>query len=75
MRAASACVIEVIARAFPFRHFRNEERARTIFMLAEGEEEYVAESAFRRSESLPVGFGTQEPLIGLPSLVARREAA
>ena len=44
-------------------------------MLAEGEEEYVAESAFRRSESLPVGFGTQEPLIGLPSLVARREAA
>jgi proteasome lid subunit RPN8/RPN11 len=41
MRAASACVIEFIARLFPFRDFPNEARARSIFMLAEGERRYV----------------------------------
>jgi hypothetical protein len=43
MRAASACVIECIARLFPFCEVANETRARTIFMLAEGDEGVFAE--------------------------------
>jgi hypothetical protein len=42
MRAASACVIEFLARMFPFRQFPNEARARSIFMLAEGDEDTFA---------------------------------
>ena len=47
MRAASACVIEFIARMFPFRQFPNEARARSIFMLAEGDEDTFAEISSR----------------------------
>lgn len=35
MRAASACVMEFIARAYPFRQEPNAAFARTRFMLAE----------------------------------------
>ena len=45
MRAASACVMELIARTFLFRQFPNEQRARSIFMLADGDEDYYAESS------------------------------
>ncbi|WP_347339850.1 ThiF family adenylyltransferase [Bradyrhizobium aeschynomenes] len=73
MRAASACVLEFIARAFPFRHEPNEGFARTIFTLSDGCEDRFAESSFPRKEAFSLGGGTQEPLLGLPALAARRQ--
>jgi hypothetical protein len=73
MRAASACVMEFIARAFPFRHFPNAERARTVFMLADGEEEFMAEAKFPASSQFPVSLGGCEPLLGLPALAVKRD--
>jgi hypothetical protein len=75
MRAASACVIEFIARLFPFREFANEARARTLFMLAEGDEDVFAESQFRCGNLFPVAEGAAEPLLGLPALAAQRRVA
>ncbi|MBX9591778.1 MAG: ThiF family adenylyltransferase [Hyphomonadaceae bacterium] len=75
MRAASATVMEFIARAFPFRHTCNRSFARTIFMLADGEEEHVSEDAFAASGAIPTCTGLQEPLLGLPALAAPRAAA
>lgn len=74
MRTASACVMEFIARAFPFRQFPNEQRARSIFMLADGDEDYYAESAYTAGP-FPVGLGLQEPLLGLPALLETARAA
>ena len=75
MRAASACVMEFIARTFPFRHVANAARARTVFMLADGDEEFLAERAFDASGQFPVAAGLKEPLLGLPVLGRRRDAA
>ncbi len=74
MRASAAVVMEFLARMFPFRHAPNHERARTIFMLADGDEEYTAEASFNGSASLPVAAGSIEPLLGLPSLTKRSAA-
>jgi hypothetical protein len=68
MRAASACVTEFIARAFPFRHDPNALRARTLFSLAACEEEYASEADFIKAKNLCLGRGTTRPLLGLPSL-------
>ena len=75
MRAASACVIEFLARVFPFREFPNAERARSIFMLAEGDEDVFAESQFTADNAFPVAVGAVEPLLGLPALAVRRRVA
>ncbi len=75
MRAASACVIEFIARMFPFRQFPNEERARSIFMLAEGDEDTFAESQFTAGDRFPMALGVTDPLLGLPALARRRRVA
>lgn len=75
MRAASTMVLEVLARAFPFRQFPNAERARTLFMLGDGEEEYASEPAFSRKCPFGVAAGLREPLLDLPSLSVRRDAA
>jgi ThiF family len=75
MRAASDAVMEFIARAFPFRHASNGSRARTLFMLADGDADVLAESDFTASGSYPVGAGLQEPLLGLPALGRQRRAA
>jgi hypothetical protein len=75
MRAASACVVECIARLFPFREFANETRARTIFMLAEGDEDVFAESQLQNGHRFPVAEGTAEPLLGLPALAMQRRVA
>jgi ThiF family/Prokaryotic homologs of the JAB domain len=74
MRAASACVMEFIARAFPFRQFPNERWSRTIFMLADGDEEHQAESDFFPG-SFPLAAGLCEPLLGLPALSEPARAA
>ena len=75
MRAASACVIEFIARLFPFRDFPNEARARSIFMLAEGDEDTFAESQFAAGNRFPVAAGETDPLLGLPALARQRRVA
>ncbi|WP_027168940.1 ThiF family adenylyltransferase [Mesorhizobium sp. WSM3224] len=67
MRAASAAMLEFIARAFPYRHEANKLYARTLFALADGEQEYLPESVFENS-GVPPGGGLTEPLLGLPAL-------
>jgi hypothetical protein len=68
MRAASACVMEFIARAYPFRHESNTRYARIRFMLAECVEEYTCEKEFTCSVSTQLARGAQEPLLGMPIL-------
>jgi len=68
MRAASACVNEFIARAYPFRLESNSRYARTIFSLAACEEEYTAEEEFTAAAYPILGRGAKEPLLGLPAL-------
>ncbi|MGE0371675.1 MAG: ThiF family adenylyltransferase [Gammaproteobacteria bacterium] len=75
MRAAADCVMELIARLFPFRHDPNAAYARTIFMLADGDIERFPESDFTRGHEYPVGVGQTEPLLGLPMLGASRTEA
>lgn len=74
MRAASSCVMEFIARAYPFRHESNTRYARTSFMLAEGVEEFTAENEFEARVWSGLASGDLEPLLGLPVLAKRREA-
>ncbi len=66
MRAASACVNEFIARAYPFRLEPNHLYARTLFSLAACEEEYLTETAFTRTPNLILARGNAEPLLGMP---------
>jgi hypothetical protein len=68
MRASSACVMEFLARARPFRHESNAAFARTRFMLAEGLEEFTPEGAFTARPSPLLASGATEPLLGLPAL-------
>jgi hypothetical protein len=75
MRAAADCVMEFIARAFPFRHGPNASRARTLFMLADGDVDFVPEPDFLASAPYPVAAGFLEPLLGLPALATKRQAA
>jgi len=66
MRAASDCVMEFIARAYPYRHEPNQERARTVFSLAAGEQEFMSEASFSRAPNPHLGRGLIEPLLGMP---------
>jgi ThiF family/Prokaryotic homologs of the JAB domain len=68
MRAASACMLEFMARAFPFRQEPNSQYARTRFMLAEAFEEVNAEEEFEAKASPLLARGSAEPLLGLPVL-------
>ncbi len=63
MRAASAAVLEAIARIFPFREQPNSERVRSLFLLAEGEEEMSAEAEFRPRATFALATGLAEPLL------------
>jgi ThiF family len=69
MRAASACVMEFIARAFPFRHDSNAKFSRSIFTLCGGEEDFYSQQQFAARHTFALGAGAQEPLIGLPSFM------
>ncbi|MNP57295.1 hypothetical protein D3C76_1521080 [compost metagenome] len=68
MRAASACVNEFVARAYPYRHEPNGKFARTTFSLAALEEEFESESNFQIDVEAPLARGDLEPLLGLPAL-------
>lgn len=72
MRAASACVNEFVARAYPFRLDPNRLYARTMFSLSACEEEYISEDPFTSQPARVLGRGVLEPLLGLPMLSARR---
>ena len=69
MRAASACVSELIARCFPFREYPNQKFARTIFSLAGAEEDYTDESKIEKSPNPILAEGCKEPLLGIPELM------
>ncbi len=75
MRAASACVNEFVARAYPFRLDPNERYARTHFSLAACEEEFTAERDFTASPNPMLAQGALEPLLGLPSLGLPQDSA
>ncbi|AZD18773.1 ThiF family adenylyltransferase [Pseudomonas chlororaphis] len=68
MRAASACVNEFIARAFPFREENNSNYAQTSFTLSGCLEDYASESSFAKGHNLHLAQGDQEPLLGMPPL-------
>ncbi|MFJ3051896.1 ThiF family adenylyltransferase [Pseudomonas nitroreducens] len=68
MRAASACVSEFLARAFPFRQERNERYARTMFSLSGCVEDHYSEGYFAKSANANLGDGPTNPLLGLPGL-------
>lgn len=70
MRAASACVNEFIARAYPFRLDPNSQYARTRFSLATCIERFTTEAEFLPSPRRHPLFahGKLEPLLGLPVL-------
>lgn len=73
MRAASACVMELIARLYPFRHEPNSQYVRTEFSLAACEEEFHTESSFRTAPNPVLARGAAEPLLGLPALRGPRD--
>lgn len=75
MRAASAAVLEFIARAHPFRHEPNSACVRTEFSLASNEEEYISKAAFNAPASAPIARGALEPLLGMPALQQSRPQA
>lgn len=69
MMAASKCVTEFIARAYPFRLDSSRLRAQTKFMLSDGEVLIAAEDSWKAKpcEWLATGL-TSRPLFGLPSI-------
>jgi len=69
MMAASTCVTEFIARAYPFRLDSNRLRAQTQFMLSGGGTLTAAEDSWvaKPCEWLATGL-TSRPLFGLPSI-------
>jgi hypothetical protein len=71
MRAASAAVLEYVARAFPYRHDANERYARTTFSLAEMDEEYFAEGDFDPAMSHVLAMGASEPPLMMPALAVK----
>lgn len=74
MRAASACVMELISRAFPFRHDANAKFARSIFTLCGGEEDFYPQEQFAPRHTFALGAGKQEPLVGLPAFMGDADA-
>lgn len=74
MRAASDCVMEFIARSYPYRQEPNQERARTVFSLAAGEEEFMSEADFNREPNSYLGRGLSEPLLGMPRFSISKES-
>lgn len=72
MRAASACVLEFIARAYPYRLISNRNFARVTFSLAAGDEELKSEDEFSPEPKERLAEGIGRPLLGLPALEGRQ---
>lgn len=71
MRAASACVNEFIARAFPFREDHSSKYAQTNFTLSGCLEDFEPEGSFEKGANANLARGGREPLLGLPDLGVR----
>lgn len=68
MYAASAVVLEFVARAYPFRLDGNESFARSEFDLASEERSHVSSRKFELTDTDLPGAGFRRPLLGLPGL-------
>ncbi|TWC50926.1 JAB domain-containing protein similar to deubiquitination enzymes [Pseudomonas sp. SJZ080] len=68
MLAASTCVMEFLARAFPMREESNANYARTLIKFREAEQEFTAESGFRHTPDSGLALGAAEPLLGIADL-------
>ncbi|KTB94289.1 thiamine biosynthesis protein ThiF [Pseudomonas syringae ICMP 11293] len=72
MMAASACVMEFVARAFPMREEHNSNYARTLIKFREAEHEYTRESGFQCTPEPGLASGAEEPLLGIADLTGDR---
>lgn len=70
MRAAADTMMEFWARAYPFRHEKNDVYSRRELSIASGEEEFTSEASFRKSQNLVLARGDAEPLLMIPRLAA-----
>ncbi|QGG77341.1 ThiF family adenylyltransferase [Pseudomonas syringae] len=68
MLAASTCVMEFLARAFPMREEPNCNYARTLIKYREGEHEYTSHNDFPCTADSGLGMGATEPLLGIADL-------
>ena len=68
MHAASAVVLEFLARAFPFRLDGNTSFARVEYDLASEYRHHVTEKTFTTNSMSLLGVGLRRPLLGLPVL-------
>lgn len=68
MRAAASCVLEFMARAYPFRQAEDINFASVRFFLSEGDEVRYSEVDFPRADKGQFASGMREPLLGLPVL-------
>ncbi|HBO4309894.1 TPA: ThiF family adenylyltransferase [Pseudomonas aeruginosa] len=70
MLAASTCVMEFLARAFPIREESSTKYSRTLLKFREAEQEFTAESDFLRTVDPGMAMGAAEPLLGLADLAS-----
>lgn len=75
MRAASAAMMELVARVCPFRHAANAQYARTIFGLCDGDEDIFPEDGFARASMVAPGSGLNTPLLSAYLQTTMRSAA
>lgn len=68
MHAASAVVLEFVARAYPYRLDHNGAFAHNDFDLAAEERSCVTDSEFPSDPNGLLGAGLRSPLLGLPGL-------
>ena len=68
MLAASSCVMEFLARAFPMREEPNCNYARTLIKFREAEQEFTAEYDFPKTSDPGLALGAAEPLLGIADL-------
>ncbi len=68
MLAASSCVMEFLARAFPMREEPNSNYARTLIKFREAEQEFTAEKDFPKTPDPGLALGAAEPLLGIADL-------
>ncbi len=74
MQAASAAMMEFVARAYPLRDASNRRFARSLFDIGSSEAEYSSEDDFACATNPLAATGAREPLLGMPALTRRRHA-
>ncbi|UVS94933.1 MULTISPECIES: ThiF family adenylyltransferase [Burkholderia] len=72
MRAGSFAVMEFLARVYTIRTDGNHAFARTLFSIAEGDEDHFSEDCFQWTKNSTAIRGSREPLLDLPELALPR---